>query len=44
MVFHFMPAIWTPEWGLEITETMRITDEGGPECLANVPRELCVKP
>ncbi|WP_116652615.1 M24 family metallopeptidase [Pelagibacterium sediminicola] len=44
MVFHFMPAIWTPEWGLEITETMRITDAGGPECLANVPRELHVKP
>ena len=43
MVFHFMPAIWTPDWGLEITETMRISDEGGPECLANVPRELCIK-
>ncbi|MEQ8447047.1 MAG: M24 family metallopeptidase [Pelagibacterium sp.] len=43
MVFHFMPAIWTPEWGLEITETMRITDESGPECLANVPREMFVK-
>ncbi|WP_127144104.1 M24 family metallopeptidase [Pelagibacterium montanilacus] len=44
MTFHFMPAIWTPEWGLEITETFRITEDGAPECLANVPRELCVKP
>ncbi|GGA61475.1 M24 family metallopeptidase [Pelagibacterium lentulum] len=44
MTFHFMPAIWTPDWGLEITETFRIREEGGPECLADVPRELCIKP
>lgn len=44
MTFHFMPAIWTEEWGLEITETIRIDANGRPECLANVSRELFVKP
>jgi ectoine hydrolase len=43
MTFHFMPAIWTDDWGLEITETIRIDAVGMPECLANVPREVFIK-
>ena len=42
MTFHFMPGLWYDDWGIEITETIRITDKG-PECLANVPRPLLVK-
>ncbi len=48
MTFHFMPAIWKDEgdrgWGLEITETLRVRDSGPAECLAEVPRQLFVKP
>lgn len=43
MTFHFMPALWMDEWGLEITEPLRICDEGPAEFLADVPRELFVK-
>ncbi len=42
MTLHFMPAIWTEEWGLETTETFVVTPSGG-EPLSNVSRELCVK-
>lgn len=42
MTFHFMPGLWYDDWGMEITETIRITN-GAPECLANVPRPLLVK-
>jgi len=44
MTFHFMPAIWQSEWGLEITETLRITADGPAEPIADVPRKLFVKP
>jgi ectoine hydrolase len=40
MTFHFMPALWHDDWGLEITETVRIRDAGPAECLANVERRL----
>lgn len=40
MTFHFMPALWMDDWGLEITETVRIADAGPAECLANVERRL----
>ena len=43
MTFHFMPALWTEAWGLEITETIVIRDDGPAECLCNRPRELFVK-
>lgn len=43
MTFHFMPALWMPEWGLEITETLRIRNTGAAEPLADVPRQLFVK-
>ena len=37
MTIHFMPALWFEDWGLEITESIRIT-ETGAETLANWPR------
>ena len=43
MTFHFMPALWMTDWGLEITETLRIREDGIAESLANVPRKLFVK-
>jgi ectoine hydrolase len=42
MTIHFMPALWQDDWGLEITESLLITDAGA-EPLANVPRMLFVK-
>lgn len=44
MTFHFMPALWMDTWGLEITETLRITSDGPAEPLADYPRKLFVKP
>lgn len=43
MTFHFMPALWLDDGGLEITEPILIT-ETGHECLCTTPRELWVKP
>lgn len=42
MTFHFMTGLWLDDWGMEITESIAITDTG-VECLANVPRQLTVK-
>ena len=42
MTFHFMPALWLDDGGLEITEPILITDTGY-ECFCNTPRELWVK-
>ena len=42
MTFHFMTGLWLETMGLEITESIVIT-ERGVECLANVPRRLVVK-
>lgn len=43
MTFHFMTGLWMEDWGFEITESIRI-GQGGPECLADVPRKMVVKP
>lgn len=43
MTFHFMPGLWMDDWGMEITESILIREDGRAECLANVPRELFVK-
>lgn len=43
MTFHFMTGLWLADMGLEITESILIT-ETGVECLAHVPRQLFVKP
>jgi len=43
MTFHFMPGLWMEDWGIEITESILIREEGPAECLASVPRGLFVK-
>jgi ectoine hydrolase len=43
MTFHFMTGLWLETMGLEITESIAITQDG-VECLSNVPRKLFVKP
>lgn len=42
MTFHFMPGLWMDNWGLEITETIRIRENGPAECLCNMERKLFV--
>jgi ectoine hydrolase len=42
MTFHFMTGLWLEDMGLEITESILIT-ETGVELLADVPRQLVVK-
>ncbi|MEM7319315.1 MAG: M24 family metallopeptidase [Pseudomonadota bacterium] len=44
MTFHFMPGLWMDDWGLEITESILITEDGPAECFCNRPRKLFVKP
>jgi ectoine hydrolase len=44
MTFHFMPGLWMDDWGLEITETILIREDGAAETLCNRPRKLFVKP
>ena len=44
MTFHFMPGLWMKSWGLEITESIVITESGPAQTLANYPRQLFVKP
>jgi ectoine hydrolase len=43
MTYHFMSGLWMDDWGLEITESI-VIGEHGPELLADVPRQLVVKP
>jgi ectoine hydrolase len=43
MTFHFMPALWLDDRGLEITEPILVT-ETGHERLCSTPAELFVKP
>lgn len=43
MTFHFMPGLWMADWGLEITESILIREEGPAETLCKRPRELIVK-
>ncbi|KAA1183737.1 ectoine hydrolase DoeA [Rhizobium tropici] len=42
MTFHFMTGLWLEDMGMEITESIVIT-ESGVECLSYVPRQLVVK-
>ncbi|TIS39148.1 Xaa-Pro peptidase family protein [Mesorhizobium sp.] len=41
MTFHFMSGLWYGDWGIEITESILIT-EGEVEFLSSVPRKLLV--
>lgn len=43
MTFHFMPGLWMDGWGLEITESILIKENGPAECLCNRPRRMFVK-
>ncbi len=42
MTFHFMPALWLDDGGIEITEPILIT-ETGAERLTTTPPGLLVK-
>jgi ectoine hydrolase len=43
MTFHFMPALWMDDWGLETTETILIQKDGSAETLCDIERKLFVK-
>ena len=43
MTFHFMPGLWMKDWGLEITESILIRENGAAECFCHRPRKLFVK-
>lgn len=43
MTFHFMPGLWMQNWGLEITESILIREDGPAETFCNRPRQLYVK-
>ncbi|MGJ8543949.1 MAG: M24 family metallopeptidase [Sulfitobacter sp.] len=43
MTFHFMPGLWMKNWGIEITESIRIRDGGAAETFCNRPRQITVK-
>ena len=42
MTFHLMPGLWTPDWGVAITESFVVTPLGG-EPLSDIPREIFVQ-
>jgi ectoine hydrolase len=42
MTFHFMSGLWMDDWGLEITESIRITEQGA-ETFCDYPRQLFIK-
>ncbi|MCM3739954.1 M24 family metallopeptidase [Oceanobacillus luteolus] len=42
MTFHLIPGLWFEDYGIEISETFRVT-ETGCEVLTNFPRELIIK-
>ena len=43
MTFHFMPGLWMDDWGLTITESIRITEDGPAACFCDRPRAMIVK-
>ncbi|KMK68640.1 M24 family metallopeptidase [Puniceibacterium sp. IMCC21224] len=44
MTFHFMPGLWMSDWGLEITESILITEDGPAQTFCDVPRNMFIKP
>ncbi len=42
MTLHMIPGIWQDDWGIEISECFRVT-ENGAEPFCTTPRELFVK-
>jgi ectoine hydrolase len=43
MTFHFMPGLWMEDWGMEITESILIRENGPAECFCGLPRMVTVK-
>lgn len=43
MTFHFMPGLWMDDWGVEITESILITEDGPADTLCNYPRGILVR-
>ncbi|SIT87820.1 ectoine hydrolase [Yoonia rosea] len=43
MTFHFMPGLWMDDWGLEITESILITEDGPASCFCDRPRKMYLK-
>ena len=43
MTFHFMPGRWMDGWGIEITESILIREDGKAECFCDRPRGVWVK-
>ena len=42
MTFHMIIGLWMDDWGFELSETFRVTDDM-PEVFASVPREVFLK-
>ena len=42
MTFHLILGMWMDGWGLELSETVAVTEDGA-ECLCSVSRDLFVK-
>lgn len=42
MTLHMIPALWGEHWGVEISQTFRVTEKGY-EPLGTIPRKLFVK-
>ncbi|MGB3388640.1 MAG: M24 family metallopeptidase [Pseudaminobacter sp.] len=42
MTIHFMPGLWLDDWGIAISESIRIT-ESGVEAFCDFPRRLFIK-
>lgn len=42
MTFHLIPGLWFDDYGIEISETVRVTEKGC-EVLTNFQRELIIK-
>jgi ectoine hydrolase len=43
MTFHMIIGLWMDDWGFELSETFRVTDDGAPEVFSHVPRKVFVK-
>jgi len=43
MCFHMILGMWMEDWGFELSETFRVSEDGPPEVLTDFPRELVVK-
>jgi ectoine hydrolase len=44
MTFHMIIGLWMDDWGFEVSETFRVTEDGAPEVFSHVPRQVFVKP